>query len=257
MDDECDASSSGTFGPLWQPAFAAPQSYPPANLWSEQDDSLAQTALACIGPSPLSLYVHVPFCRKLCLYCGCNMMVTRSQDLVARYLRALDAEVDRVAKLLPSRPEVVQVHLGGGTPTYLDPDQLSTLWQTLTSRFPMARGIEASIEIHRPSPVLSSFPVWPSWVLTACRWVRDFDKVVQKRINRPQPFEQTRELVELSRKLGFVSVNLDLMYGLPLQSVDRFAHLDRSRGGAIARPAGAVWLCPHAAASQNASGVSA
>ena len=204
-------------------------SYPPANLWSEQDDSLAQTALACIGPSPLSLYVHVPFCRKLCLYCGCNMMVTRSQDLVARYLRALDAEVDRVAKLLPSRPEVVQVHLGGGTPTYLDPDQLSTLWQTLTSRFPMARGIEASIEIHPPvtSPEQLSRLAELGFNRVSMG-VQDFDKVVQKRINRPQPFEQTRDLVELSRKLGFVSVNLDLMYGLPLQSVDRFAHtLDR------------------------------
>lgn len=204
-------------------------SYPPANLWSEQDDSLAQTALACIGPSPLSLYVHVPFCRKLCLYCGCNMMVTRSQDLVARYLRALDAEVDRVAKLLPSRPEVVQVHLGGGTPTYLDPDQLSTLWQTLTSRFPMARGIEASIEIHPPvtSPDQLSRLAELGFNRVSMG-VQDFDKVVQKRINRPQPFEQTRDLVELSRKLGFVSVNLDLMYGLPLQSVDRFAHtLDR------------------------------
>lgn len=204
-------------------------SYPPANLWSEQGESLAKTALSTIGQRPLSLYVHVPFCRKLCLYCGCNMMVTRNQDLVARYLRALDAEVAQVAQLLPSRPEVVQVHLGGGTPTYLDPDQLSALWQSLASRFPMARGIEASIEIH--PPVTSPDQLIRLAELGFNRvsmGVQDFDPVVQKRINRIQPFEQTRDLVELSRKLGFVSINLDLMYGLPLQTVERFSHtLDR------------------------------
>jgi len=204
-------------------------SYPPANLWSEQDESLAQTALGTVGNRPLSLYVHVPFCRKLCLYCGCNMMVTRSQDLVSRYLAALDVEVARIASLLPERGDVVQVHLGGGTPTYLDEQQLTQLWQSLTQRFQISRDCETSIEIH--PPVTSDGQLQRLAELGFSRvsmGVQDFDPVVQKRINRIQPFEQTRDLVLLSRRLGFVSVNMDLMYGLPLQTVERFAHtLDR------------------------------
>ena len=126
------------YGKLPLPRYT---SYPPANLWGERDESLLRQALSEIAGQPLSLYVHVPFCRKLCLYCGCNMLVTRSQDLVTRYLDALDAEVARIAALLPHRPEVVQVHLGGGTPTYLDEAQLSRLWQLLASRFDIPRGI--------------------------------------------------------------------------------------------------------------------
>ncbi len=204
-------------------------SYPPANLWSAQDEALAKTAFSEVGTKPLSLYVHVPFCRKLCLYCGCNMMVTRNQDLVARYLRALDAEVDRVASLLPSRPEVVQVHLGGGTPTYLDPEQLTQLWQSLTRRFQLASAVEASIEIHPPVTSPAQLARLADLGFNRVSMgVQDFDEQVQKRINRIQPFEQTRDLVALSRKLGFVSVNLDLMYGLPLQTVERFSQtLDR------------------------------
>ena len=204
-------------------------SYPPANLWGERDQTLAQEALSTVGSRPLSLYVHVPFCRKLCLYCGCNMLVTRSQDLVERYLHALDVEVARVAACLPARSEVVQVHLGGGTPTYLDEAQLSRLWQSLASRFHIPRGIEASIEIH--PPVTSNAQMQRLAELGFVRvsmGVQDFDPIVQKRVNRIQPFEQTRDLVLLARQLGFVSVNIDLMYGLPLQTVERFSMtLDR------------------------------
>jgi oxygen-independent coproporphyrinogen-3 oxidase len=210
-------------------------SYPPANLWSEQGESLAQTALATVGNRPLSLYVHVPFCRKLCLYCGCNMMVTRSQDLVSRYLAALDAEVERVAALLPERGDVVQLHLGGGTPTYLDAQQLTQLWQSLTKRFQISRGCETSIEIHPPVTTDGQLQRLAELGFSRVSMgVQDFDPIVQKRINRIQPFEQTRDLVLLSRRLGFVSVNMDLMYGLPLQTVERFSHtIDRV---AVLRP---------------------
>lgn len=199
-------------------------SYPPANLWGACDESLAKTALSSIGDRPLSLYVHVPFCRKLCLYCGCNMMVTRSQELVERYLEALDREVAQASALLPSRLPVVQVHLGGGTPTYLSEAQLTRLWQILASRFDLSPGLEASIEVH--PPVTSAAQLQTLAQLGFSRvsmGVQDFDPVVQKRINRSQPFEQTRDLIASARRLGFVSVNIDLMYGLPLQTTERFA----------------------------------
>lgn len=205
-------------------------SYPPANHWESRfGEPEAREAFQGAGTRPASLYVHVPFCRKLCYYCGCNMLVTRSESLVERYLRALELELDRVAALVPSRPEVVQVHLGGGTPTYLGPDQLARLADGIQERFPWAPGIEASIEIH---PAVTS----ASQIRTLARLgfnrvsmgVQDFDPAVQKRINRKQSFEETRELIEESRALGFVSVNVDLMYGLPLQTVDHFQRtLDR------------------------------
>jgi len=205
-------------------------SYPPANHWESRFGEVeARGTFQRAGKRPASLYVHVPFCRRLCYYCGCNMLVTRSQSLVERYLRALELELDRVADLLPSRPEVVQVHLGGGTPTYLGPDQLARLADAVQKRFPWKPGIEASIEIH---PAVTSV----EQIRTLARLgfnrvsmgVQDFDPAVQKRINRKQSFEETRELISESRARGFVSVNVDLMYGLPLQTVDRFQRtLDR------------------------------
>jgi oxygen-independent coproporphyrinogen-3 oxidase len=205
-------------------------SYPPANHWETRfGEAEARTAFQSAGTRAASVYVHVPFCRKLCYYCGCNMLVTRSESLVERYLRVLELELDRVTSLLPSRPEIVQVHLGGGTPTYLDPGQLARLADAVQARLPWARGIEASIEIH---PAVTS----KEQIRTLARLgfnrvsmgVQDFDPVVQKRINRRQSFEETRDLVQESRACGFVSVNVDLMYGLPLQTVDGFQRtLDR------------------------------
>ncbi|RPH72952.1 MAG: oxygen-independent coproporphyrinogen III oxidase [Myxococcaceae bacterium] len=205
-------------------------SYPPANHWESMFGELeAREAFCSAGTRAASIYVHVPFCRKLCYYCGCNMLVTRSESLVERYLRALELELDRVTALLSARPEIVQVHLGGGTPTYLDPDQLARLADAIQARLPWSPGIEASIEIH---PAVTSV----EQIRTLARLgfnrvsmgVQDFDPTVQKRINRRQSFEETRDLVLEARMRGFVSVNVDLMYGLPLQTVEHFQRtLDR------------------------------
>ena len=205
-------------------------SYPPANHWESRfGEPEAREAFQRAGTRPASIYVHVPFCRKLCYYCGCNMLVTRSASLVERYLRALELELDRVAALLPARPEVVQVHLGGGTPTYLDSEQLTRLAEAIQRRLPWEHGIEASIEIH---PAVTSV----DQIRTLARLgfnrvsmgIQDFDPAVQKRINRRQSFEETRTLIQESRAVGFVSVNVDLMYGLPLQTVEHFQRtLDR------------------------------
>ena len=205
-------------------------SYPPANHWETRfGEAQATDAFRSAGTRAASIYVHVPFCRKLCFYCGCNMLVTRSESLVERYLRALELELDRVTALLPALPEIVQLHLGGGTPTYLDPDQLGRLAEAIQARLPWKRGIEASIEIH---PAVTSI----EQIRTLARLgfnrlsmgVQDFDPEVQARINRRQSFEETRDLIAEGRAQGFVSINVDLMYGLPLQTVDRFQRtLDR------------------------------
>lgn len=205
-------------------------SYPPANRWAESiSEAETRETLKQSATRPLSLYVHVPFCRKLCFYCGCNMLVTRDAALVERYLRALDTEIERLASLLQSIPEVVQVHLGGGTPTYLDSDQLSRLVNTLRRRFPWKGGTEASIEVHPPVTTVDQMRTLAALGFNRVSMgVQDFDPVVQRRVNRNQPWDQTRDLVRTCRDLGFVSINTDLIYGLPLQTVDGFMRtLDR------------------------------
>jgi oxygen-independent coproporphyrinogen-3 oxidase len=199
-------------------------SYPPANHWGQAlGETDARAALARSGARPLSLYVHVPFCRSLCYYCGCNMRVTRRADLVERYLQALELEVEAVAAALPRIPEVVQLHLGGGTPTHLHSDQLRRLIAVLQRRFPWSRGIEASIEIHPSVTTAEQMRTLAELGFNRVSMgVQDFDPAVQQRINRLQTFERTRDLVELSRALRFVSVNVDLMYGLPLQTPEGF-----------------------------------
>jgi oxygen-independent coproporphyrinogen-3 oxidase len=204
-------------------------SYPPANLWSDVDgDAFAKEFFSRVT-RPLALYVHVPFCHKLCFYCGCNMLVTHNEELVERYMRDVDVEFDRVAALVKKGLPVVQLHLGGGTPTYLSSAQLVRLIGGLKRRFDFQPGIEASIEIHPPVTTFEQLETLTSLGFNRLSMgVQDFDPKVQEKVNRIQPFEQTRDLIVHARKLGFQSVNVDLMYGLPLQSVEGFsATLDR------------------------------
>lgn len=207
-------------------------SYPPANLWGPVGEPFARQAFARAAGRPLSLYVHVPFCRKLCFYCGCNMVVTRSQDLVERYLRALEREAALVADTIRAPGRVVQLHLGGGTPTFLDERQLERVVTILRAHFPFESGIEASIEVHPPVTTASQLATLARLGFhRVSMGVQDFDAEVQQRVNRPQPYEQTLKLVHSARELGFTSVNVDLMYGLPLQTAEKF---DRTMDQVIA-----------------------
>lgn len=199
-------------------------SYPPANLWADvQGDEFAKRFFARVE-RPLALYVHVPFCHKLCFYCGCNMLVTRNQDLVSRYLKAIDVELARVAGLVKQGQPVVQLHLGGGTPTFLDDAQLVQLIGSVQKYFPFRKGLEASIEVHPPVTTLKQVETLEALGFNRISMgVQDFDPKVQERVNRIQSFEQTRDLVVHARKHGFESVNMDLMYGLPLQTLEGFS----------------------------------
>ncbi|MBK7865090.1 MAG: oxygen-independent coproporphyrinogen III oxidase [Archangiaceae bacterium] len=198
-------------------------SYPPANVWGDVDAAFGREAYARGARRPLSLYVHVPFCRKLCFYCGCNMVVTRSQPLVERWLNALEREVAMVADAMGEPGRVVQLHLGGGTPTYLDPGQLERVLAVLRSRFQFEPGAETSIEVHPPVTSVEQLRTLAGLGFTRLSMgVQDFDPEVQQRVNRPQPYAQTAALIHAARELGFQSINVDLMYGLPLQTVERF-----------------------------------
>jgi oxygen-independent coproporphyrinogen-3 oxidase len=198
-------------------------SYPTAPVWSASyDASCFAEDLAALAPgAPLSLYVHVPFCRSLCHFCACNRMITRDPELPEQYLDALAREVEAVRAALPAALPVEQLHWGGGTPTHLSPAQIRRLFGRLAAAFPIAAGAERSIEAD---PRVTSTAQLEA--LRECRFdrlslgVQDFDPRVQQAIHRVQGPGETARLVERARRLGFTSVAFDLIYGLPFQSVE-------------------------------------
>src|SRR5688500_14442102 len=177
------------------------------------------------GPAPdLSLYAHLPFCERLCYFCGCNMVVRRDHARSYPYLDKMERELDAWAALVSKKRKVKQVHFGGGTPTFLPPDALDRLIVALKSRFDFAPDAELGVEVHPNETRREHLEV-----LSKHGWkrlsmgVQDFDEEVQRTINRIQPEELTRRTVEDARDLGYQSINVDLIYGLPHQTVKRFA----------------------------------
>lgn len=209
---------------------AAPRytSYPTVPLWSEGFGALDQAAAlrqaAMRADQPISLYVHIPFCKELCSYCGCNVVVTRDQSRVERYLAALRAELALVAGLLGGRRRVSRLHFGGGTPTFLDERQLTALWQAITSALHIERGAELAVEIDpvvtRPEQLrlLGSFGF-----NRLSMGVQDFDPRVQAAVRRVQSVAETADAMAEARAAGFRSINLDLIYGLPHQTLESFS----------------------------------
>jgi oxygen-independent coproporphyrinogen-3 oxidase len=184
---------------------------------------------------PLSLYVHVPFCWSPCFYCGCTRVITRDPRNADRYLDYLHREVAMIARLFDSRRPVRQLHFGGGTPNFLDIPRLKKLMRDLAAHFRFAKGdgaIEAGIEVD---PRFADFDyVCELGTLGFNRisiGVQDFDPAVQAAVNRIQTLAQTAAVVEGARAADFRSVNVDLIYGLPRQTLDGFARtLDQTIG---------------------------
>jgi len=208
--------------------IAAPRytSYPTVPAWSDAfgpDDHTRALAAVAVD-EPLSLYVHIPFCKELCTYCGCNVVITRDQGRVERYLATLDRELAMTAAGLGGRRTLTRIHFGGGTPTFLDEEQLTRLWSGITAHFTIAADAEVAIEIDpvvtRPQQLtlLGSFGF-----NRISMGVQDFEPVVQRAVNRVQSVEETAAAIAHARAVGFGSVNLDLIYGLPHQTVASFA----------------------------------
>jgi oxygen-independent coproporphyrinogen III oxidase len=178
--------------------------------------------LAELAPdSPLSLYLHVPFCAELCLYCGCNTAVTRSYKAVASYVDCLEREIDLVAQHLPGLMAVSHIHWGGGTPTILSPADLRRISRHLDSVFEIRPGAEIAVEIDPRTITLEHVEALAASGLNrASLGVQDFDPRVQETIRRVQSFERTAQVAAWLRNAGVKGLNLDLMYGLPLQTVE-------------------------------------
>ena len=172
---------------------------------------------------PLSLYIHIPFCESLCYYCACNKIITKHHDRATSYLRYLAREVDLHTQRIGMGQTVSQLHLGGGSPTFLNDDELSELMGMLRRSFVFAPGGEYSIEIDPRTVDASRLDAIAKLGFNRLSFgVQDFDPAVQKAVHRIQPAEQVFALVAAARARGFESVNVDLIYGLPQQSPESF-----------------------------------
>jgi oxygen-independent coproporphyrinogen-3 oxidase len=169
--------------------------------------------------TPLSLYLHVPFCDRLCLYCGCNTSVVRLESSHRAYAALLMREIDHVARLIGRRATVSHVHWGGGTPTSLPADGLIAIMDRLKQRFAVAADAEIAIEIDPTSlPPDRRQALGPMGVTRISLGVQDLEPSVQRAIGRLQSYEETKACADAARDLGVGSLNLDLIYGLPLQT---------------------------------------
>jgi len=205
-------------------------SYPTADRFVEaftaedyvQAMKLRRSAAAGMN-MPLSLYVHIPFCESLCYYCACNKIVTKHHERAEEYLRYLSREVDLHTAHLGTGQNISQLHLGGGTPTFLTDDELRSLMSMLRRSFNFAPGGEYAIEIDPRTVDVKRLAVLAELGFNRLSFgVQDFDPVVQKAVHRVQPAEQVFALVDAARQMGFESINIDLIYGLPQQTPESF-----------------------------------
>lgn len=171
----------------------------------------------------LSLYFHIPFCDTLCYFCGCNMLISRNRDRINKYTDYLKNEIDLLRSFLAPDRKVSQLHWGGGTPTHLNPDEIKDLIGYINKNFNFKEDAEKGSEIDPRELTYDHLAALREGGFNRISMgVQDFNEKVQKAVNRIQPENMTRQVVEWVRSLNFDSINLDLMYGLPFQSVKTF-----------------------------------
>jgi oxygen-independent coproporphyrinogen-3 oxidase len=202
-------------------------SYPTAPVWHGDfgpDDLETIFAQADAAGTPVSLYMHLPFCESLCLFCACTVVIQKDKSVAVPYLEILKREIEHVSRFVSRRRPVIQFHWGGGTPTYLTPAQMEDLFGCAQQRFTFAPGAEIGIEIDPRVTTRTHLETARRLGFNRLSMgIQDFHPEVQKTIHRIQPLEMTRETIETARALGFESVNVDLIYGLPHQTAERFA----------------------------------
>jgi oxygen-independent coproporphyrinogen-3 oxidase len=199
-------------------------SYPTAPEWKDDfgPERYEQHLARADGQEgPLSIYVHLPFCREMCRFCGCNVIATHDVSRADAYLDVLEQEVALVAAKLPRRRQATQLHWGGGTPTFLDEKQLARCHEIIARHFQFTPDAEKAIEIDPAITRRSQIEVLAGLGFNRISMgVQDFDAKVQEVVGRIQGEKETADLVEAARQAGFKGVNLDLIYGLPYQTPD-------------------------------------
>jgi oxygen-independent coproporphyrinogen-3 oxidase len=203
-------------------------SYPTAPVWNDAfgpDDLIKAHEEAERAKTPVSLYMHIPFCESLCLFCACNVVIEKNKAVSPPYLGILKRETERVSRSVSKDRPVVQFHWGGGTPTYLTPAQIEDLFSFTREHFQFSPDAEIGIEIDPRVTSREHLETLRKLGFNRLSMgIQDFHADVQKAIHRIQPFEMTRDLLFAARELGFDSINVDLIYGLPYQTPDRFGH---------------------------------
>jgi len=206
-------------------------SYPTAVEFSEAvgraDYEACLAAADAVGAedpaAPLSVYVHLPFCEERCLFCGCHVIISPDKAKARPYLALLEREIELVAERLPHRRKVSQLHLGGGTPTYQSAAELDALLSKFFAHFEAAPGAELAVECDPRVTSTEQIDVLARHGFNRISFgVQDFTPEVQEAIHRVQSVEETRALVERAREHGFRGINVDLIYGLPKQSLETF-----------------------------------
>jgi oxygen-independent coproporphyrinogen-3 oxidase len=202
-------------------------SYPTAPHFSPEFDEAAYRERLQLASEradePLSMYVHLPFCKARCTFCGCNVVISPRRGPEVAYLEAVESELDLLREALAPRTTLNQLHWGGGTPTYLSPVQCRQLFDAIASRFELTPDAEVALEIDPCVTTMEHLATLRNLGFNRLSMgLQDLEPAVQEAVQRVQPLELTREHVEEARRLGFTSVNIDLIYGLPRQTEDSF-----------------------------------
>lgn len=201
-------------------------SYPPTPEWTTtftQDDFLTANEITNQKQTPASLYFHLPFCKSRCYFCACNVVISEKNSIVKPYLEHIKKEVKRLSKNINSKRKVYQIHLGGGTPTYFQPDELRELFSIVKDSFNISKTCEASVEVDPRVTSIEHLKALSELGFNRLSMgIQDFDLKVQSTVNRIQTFEQTKNIFNWSRELRFESINVDLIYGLPHQTKESF-----------------------------------
>lgn len=204
-------------------------SYPTALAFGPQfsiSDYVAAARSSLLRGTPLSIYLHVPFCASNCYYCGCNRVVTRSSDRIDRYVAALLAEIRMQSALFGQRQVVQQIHFGGGTPNLLEQAHFAQILRAIRSHFRVddAAELEMSMEVDPRHAITDDIAAWRRLGFNRLSFgVQDVDLLVQRAINRIQSVSQIAALTAAARDAGYLSLNYDLVYGLPLQTAASFS----------------------------------
>jgi oxygen-independent coproporphyrinogen-3 oxidase len=204
-------------------------SYPTAPVWREgfgprEYEKVLEESRTKESPAPLSVYVHLPFCEHLCYFCACTVVISGKHDVEEPYLATIEKEIDWVAARAGADRPLVQLHWGGGTPTYFSPQRAGRLAGRLRNAFRFAEDAEVSVEVDPRVTTREHLEVLREMGFNRVSMgVQDFDPDVQKAINRLQSAEQTSAVVAGARELGYGGINMDLIFGLPHQTAESFS----------------------------------
>ncbi len=201
-------------------------SYPTVPFWEPETftiESYQQTIQSAFWESSkeVSIYIHLPFCESLCTYCACNTRITKNHEVEGPYIEHLLKEWEMYLDMLPAKPLIRELHLGGGTPTFFAPENLDKLLSGIIGKSRLSKGFQMSFEGHPANTTANHLETLHSIGFNRVSFgIQDFDLNVQKLINRMQSFEQVKAITEKAREIGYTSVNYDVVYGLPGQSIE-------------------------------------